>query len=84
MIDRAAARLTLSAKLARETRQTKKKAAWLPRRPFLSYGGATFHGRFQNLCTGGLSPSRILIGGRCSSGQSRTGARTVRDGLPSP
>ena len=41
-------------------------------------------GRSQNLCTGGLSPSRILIGCRCSSGQSRTGARTVRDGFPSP
>ena len=34
------------------------------------------NGRFQNLCTGGLSPSRILIGCRCISGQSRTGART--------
>src|SRR4029077_1255796 len=28
-------------------------------------------GRFQDLCTGGLSPGRILIGSRCSSGQSR-------------
>jgi hypothetical protein len=33
-------------------------------------------GRFQDLCTGGLSPSRILIGCRCKSGQSRTVART--------
>ncbi len=33
-------------------------------------------GRSQNLCTGGLSPSRILIGCRCKSGQSRTVART--------
>jgi hypothetical protein len=41
-------------------------------------------GRFQNFCTGGLSPSRILIGCRCSSGQSRTGARHRRDGFPSP
>ncbi len=28
-------------------------------------------GRFQNLCTGGLFPGRILIGDRCKSGQSR-------------
>src|SRR6266568_7790333 len=33
-------------------------------------------GRFQDLCTGGLSPSRILLGSRCKSGQSRTVART--------
>src|SRR5229473_653048 len=33
-------------------------------------------GRFQDLCAGGLSPSRILIGCRCKSGQSRTVART--------
>ena len=35
-----------------------KKAARLPGRPFLSHGGATFNGRSQNLCAGGLSPSR--------------------------
>jgi hypothetical protein len=34
-------------------------------------------GRFQDFCTGGLSPSRILLGCRCVSGQSRTVARTV-------
>ncbi|SHJ31763.1 hypothetical protein SAMN05444159_0290 [Bradyrhizobium lablabi] len=33
-------------------------------------------GRSQNIRTGGLSPGRILIGSRCKSGQSRTGART--------
>jgi hypothetical protein len=33
-------------------------------------------GRFQKFCTGGLSPGGILIGSRCISGQSRTGART--------
>src|SRR5215208_1095109 len=32
--------------------------------------------RFQNFCTRGLSPSRVLLGSRCQSGQSRTGART--------
>ena len=41
-------------------------------------------GRFQNLCTRGLSPGRILIGDRCKSGQSRTGSRHRRDGFPSP
>jgi hypothetical protein len=33
-------------------------------------------GRFQNLCTGGLSPGRVLLGSRCISGQSRSGARS--------
>jgi hypothetical protein len=33
-------------------------------------------GRFQDLCTGGLSPGRVLLGCRCKSGQSRTVART--------
>jgi len=55
----------------------KKKAAWFPKRPFLSYGSLTFNGRFQGRNTGGLSPGYILIGSRCLSGQSRTGARTV-------
>ena len=41
-------------------------------------------GRFQEICTGGLSPGRFLLGGRCSPGQSRTGARHRRDGFPSP
>ena len=34
------------------------------------------NGRFQDLCTGGLSPGRVLVGRRCKSGQSRTVART--------
>ena len=33
-------------------------------------------GRFQDFSAGGLSPSHILIGSRCISGQSRTVART--------
>jgi hypothetical protein len=33
-------------------------------------------GRFQDFCTGGLSPGRVLLGGRCSSGRSRSGARS--------
>jgi len=41
-------------------------------------------GRFQEHCTGGLSPSRILLGSRCKSGQSRTGARNRCDSLLSP
>jgi len=41
-------------------------------------------GRFRSFQTGGLSPDRVLVGGRCISGQSRAVARTERDGLPSP
>src|ERR1700760_3368334 len=33
-------------------------------------------GRFQDRCTRGLSPGRVLLGCRCKSGQSRTVART--------
>ena len=56
---------------------TKKKAARLPGRPFLSHGGATFNGRSQNLCCRGPISRLILIGYRCSSGQSRSVARSV-------
>ena len=41
-------------------------------------------GRSQDICTGGLSPGRILIGSRCISGQSRFCCPIRRDGLPSP
>ena len=78
---RGAAGLTL---LEKESRSQKKKAARFPGRPFLILRQHHIDGRFQNFRTGGLSPSRILIGCRCKSGQSRTGARTVRDGFPSP
>ena len=56
---------------------SKKKAAWFPRRPFLSYGSFNINGRFQDLCTGGLSPGRILIGSRCLSVQSRLRSDSV-------
>ena len=69
-IGRAAARLNRD-RLGRINAAHKKKAAWFPKRPFLSHGGHTLAGRSQNVCTGGLSPGRILIGGRCKSGQSR-------------
>ena len=42
--------------------------------PFLRW--LHINGRFQNLRTRGLSPGRVLLGSRCKSGQSRTGART--------
>ena len=54
----------------------KKKAARFPETAFPFLRQRHINGRFQDLRTGGLSPSRILIGSRCKSGQSRTGART--------
>jgi hypothetical protein len=64
--------------LCKETKRfEKKKAAWFPRRPFLSYGSFTLTGDLRTSAPGGLSPGHILIGSRCVSGQSRTGARTV-------
>jgi len=42
-----------------------KKAAWFPRRPFLSYDGPTLTGDFRTLLTGGLIPGPVLIGCRC-------------------
>jgi hypothetical protein len=60
-----------------ENAMKKKKAAWFPRRPFLSYGSFTLTGDLRTSAPGGLSPGHILIGSRCVSGQSRTGARTV-------
>ena len=41
-------------------------------------------GRSQNLCTGGLSPGRILIGCRCIIGTVANWSPNRRDGLPSP
>jgi hypothetical protein len=34
-----------------------KKAAWLPRRPFLSYGGATLTGDFRTSAPGAYLPA---------------------------
>jgi hypothetical protein len=59
--------------LAQSSRQgskerVKKKAAWFPRRPFLSYGSLTFNGRSQGVRARGpisrLHPDRkpLLIG----------------------
>ena len=59
-----------------EVNRDARGAASFPKRPFQSYGGFTFAGDFRT--------GRILIGSRCSSGQSRSGARHRRDGLPSP
>ena len=61
-----------------------KKAARFPERPFLILRQPHINGRFQDLNTGGLSPSHILIGSRCISGQSRTVARTDAVDFPSP
>jgi hypothetical protein len=35
----------------------KKKAAWFPRRPFLSYGGATLAGDFRTSAPGAYFPA---------------------------
>ena len=75
-IARAKARLAgteVGARAANPEQQ--KKAAWLPRRPFLSHGGATLAGDFGT--SAGAVPGGVLIGCRCISGQSRTVARTV-------
>ena len=71
---RAPSRKTLQTEKGRLVSQT---AFPVLRQPHIS-------GRFQNLCTGGLFPGRVLIGDRCKSGQSRTGSRHRRDGFPSP
>ncbi len=55
----------------------KKKAARFPERPFLSYGSLTLNGRSQDVVIRGPISRLILIGSRCSSGQSRTVARSV-------
>src|SRR5258708_37667122 len=36
---------------------TKKKAAWFPRRPFLSYGGSTLTGDFRTSAPGAYLPA---------------------------
>jgi hypothetical protein len=36
---------------------TKKKAAWFPRRPFLSYGSTTLAGDFRNSAPGAYLPA---------------------------
>ena len=77
---RRAARLTQpNARNQRE--QPKKKAAWFPRRPFLSYGSSTLTGDFRTSCTGGLSPSHVLIGSRCIIGAVANCCPNRRDGL---
>jgi hypothetical protein len=37
----------------------KKKAAWLPRRPFLSYGGATLTGDFRTCAPRAYLPAVV-------------------------
>src|SRR6266481_661694 len=37
--------------------QSKKKAAWFPRRPFLSYGGSTLTGDFRTSAPGAYLPA---------------------------
>jgi hypothetical protein len=62
----------------------KKKAAWFPKRPFLSYGSLTFNGRFQDVgARGPISrphPDRkpLLIGSVANWSPNRRG------GFPSP
>src|SRR5882724_7954192 len=37
--------------------QSKKKAAWFPKRPFLSYGGSTLTGDFRTSAPGAYLPA---------------------------
>jgi hypothetical protein len=55
---------------------TKEKGRLVSQAAFPFLRQLHIDGRFQNFCTRGLSPSRVLLGSRCQSGQSRTGART--------
>ena len=58
MIDRAAARLGLILRNAPEAMPAgKKKAAWFPRRPFLSYGSHTLAGDFRTSAPGAYLPA---------------------------
>ena len=89
MIDRAAARgvtarRPLTATRDNERGKRQEKGRLVSQTAFPVLRQPHISGRFQNICTRGLSPGRILLGSRCSSGQSRSGARHRRDGLPSP
>ena len=66
------------------TRPQRKRPLGFPSGLSCLTAAAHFIGRFRSFQTGGLSPDRVLVGGRCISGQSRAVARTERDGLPSP
>ena len=72
---RAAARLGVTSRCV-TARPLKEKGRLVSQTAFPVLRQPHIDGRSQNLCTGGLSPGRILIGCRCISGQSRTGART--------
>jgi len=64
--------------------KTKKKAARFPERPFLSHGSLTFKRAISGRRIRGPISRFIPIGSRCLSGQSRSVARSVRAGFPSP
>jgi hypothetical protein len=57
-------------------RRSKEKGRLVSQTAFPVLRQPHIDGRFQNLCTGGLSPGRVLLGSRCISGQSRSGARS--------
>jgi hypothetical protein len=59
-----------------ERRSEEEKGRPVSRTAFPVLRWLHIDGRFQDLSAGGLSPSHILIGSRCISGQSRTVART--------
>ena len=75
MIDRAAARLDVAARgTASRTRSMpndKEKGRLVSQTAFPFLRQPHISGRFQNLCTRGLFPGRVLLGDRCKSGQSR-------------
>ena len=54
---RAAARLSVTSDGSPSQEHRKKKAAWLPRRPFLSHGGPTFTGDFRTSAPGAYLPA---------------------------
>ena len=53
-----------------------KKAAWFPRRPFLSYGGATLAGDFRTAAPGAYLPAASYSGAAAN--------RDSRELLPEP
>jgi hypothetical protein len=61
---------------ANDRENAQKKAAWLPRRPFLSYGGATLAGDFRTCKPGAYLPAVSYSGAAAD--------RVSRDLLPEP
>ena len=53
------------------TKNNKEKGRLVSQTTFPVLRQPHISGRFQNLCTRGLFPGRVLLGDRCKSGQSR-------------